>query len=231
MKQSELKRRFLKVTKRFDKFLGGFGRLAVSNSDECSDPSKQVCTMTGCKFSFYEQIGHISPDFDSLLDSIVRDSKQNVDFTLDMLRQHKKKTMRQVATLDNDANVKNVRWVEDEYSKRISKYIESINQKLASTSQGDHGQDQKVQGNLEKMIAGQQDIKWDQIKSLRARVGLMKGENLIKSLLSVKERILYLFGPKEGSDVLEEVVCRQSTWDYKTSRMAIALMNNKDVNR
>lgn len=69
--------------------------------------------------------------------------------------------MRQVATLDNDANVKNVRWVEDEYSKRISKYIESINQKLASTSQGDHGQDQKVQGNLEKMIAGQQDIKWD----------------------------------------------------------------------
>lgn len=59
----------------------------------------------------------------------------------------------------------------------------------------------------------------------------MKGENLIKSLLSLKERILYLFGPKEGSELLEEIVCRQSTWDYKMSRMAIALMNNKDVNK
>jgi hypothetical protein len=78
MKQSELKRQFLKVTKRFEKFLGGFGRLATSNSDECKtgwDPSKQVCTRTSCKFNFYEQIGHISPEFDSLLDSIVRDSK------------------------------------------------------------------------------------------------------------------------------------------------------------
>lgn len=73
--------------------------------------------------------------------------------------------MRQVATLDSDANIKNVRWVEDEYSKRIAKYIESINQKLASTPHGDHGKDLKVQGNLEKMIHGQQDIKLDLIKS------------------------------------------------------------------
>jgi hypothetical protein len=73
--------------------------------------------------------------------------------------------MRQVATLDSNANIKNVRWVEDEYSKRISNYIESINQKLASTTHGNHCKDLKVQGNLEKMIDGQQDIKSDLIKS------------------------------------------------------------------
>lgn len=84
---------------------------------------------------------------------------------------------------------------------------------------------------IEKLLGSQKVIKDKLVKSLRVRIGHLRGNLLYNVLIKIRVRLLYIFGKKDAGDVYNLIVGKQLAWDLGTTKIAISLClkDNKET--
>lgn len=198
----------------------------------------------------YGESFHVSKEFSSILNDAVRFSENNVAQNIRRIKAERINCYKPIKLHDPKSGQTSVKWIPEasgmssvnssilsllpgfdshKVSFRNSKNTTPVKIKDSSSSKI-HGtsfaEDPKLV--IEKLIGSQKVIKDKLVKSLRVRIGHLRGNLLYNVLIKIRERLLYIFGKKDAGDVYNLIVGKQLAWDLGTTKIAISLCLKKD---